>query len=142
MFQGRSALSLDAKGRMTIPARLRAAFAEDDGTFVTLTRHPDGCLLMYQRAVWVTKRQELANLPMAARQWQRMFLGNASEQEVDASGRVLIPPELRDAVGLGKDVVLMGLGTKFEIWDASRLKARDDELEGQDMPDAIAGFQM
>jgi MraZ protein len=142
MFQGRSALSLDAKGRMTIPARLRTAFVEEDGMFVTLTRHPDGCLLMYQRSVWVVRRQELANLPMAARQWQRMFLGNASEQEIDASGRVLIPPELREAVGLDREVVLMGLGTRFEIWDAARLKHRDDALDGEAMPDAIAGFQL
>ena len=140
MFTGRSALSLDGKGRMTLPVKWRAPFADVDGTFVVLTRHPDGCLLLFQRSMWAQFAQKIAALPMSARDWQRMFLGNASEQEVDASGRLLIPPELREAVGLDKDVVMMGQGTKYEIWDAARLKARDATLEGKEPPESIANF--
>ncbi len=145
MFQGTSALSLDAKGRMTIPTRLRPAFAEADGSFVVLTRHPDGCLLMYQRPMLAEKGPELVALAFNSRHWQRMFLGYAQAIEVDAAGRVLIPPELRAVAGLdGEDrnVTLMGVGSHFEIWNAATLKKFEEAQSGAELPESIAGFRL
>lgn len=145
MFQGTSALSLDVKGRMTIPTRLRPAFEETQGSFVVLTRHPDGCLLMYSRPTWAEKSPELAGLAFNSRHWQRMFLGYAQEIEVDGAGRVLIPPELRAVAGMdGEDrnVTLMGVGSHFEIWNASALKKFEEAQSGAELPESIAGFRL
>jgi MraZ protein len=142
MFQGSSALSLDAKGRMSIPTRHRNAFVEADGSFVTLTRHPDGCLLLYPRPTWLLKREALSTLPLSARAWQRIFLGNAVDVEVDANGRVLISPELREAAGLNKEVMLMGMGSHFELWDVPTLMKKEREAIEAGVPDSIAGFSL
>ncbi len=145
MFQGTSALSLDAKGRMTIPTRWRPAFAEADGSFVVLTRHPDGCLLMYSRQTWAEKSPELAGLAFNSRYWQRIFLGYAQEIEVDGAGRVLVPPELRAVAGMdGEDrnVMLMGIGSHFEIWNAAALKKFEEAQSGAELPESIAGFRL
>jgi MraZ protein len=127
---------------MTIPTRHRDAFVEPDGLWVSLTRHPDGCVLMFPRSVWAEKRAELARLPQSARFIQRIFLGNASDVEADSAGRVLIPPELRDATGLVKDVMLMGMGSHFEIWDAPTLKRKENEAIQAGDPDAFANFTL
>ncbi|MBI3230898.1 MAG: MraZ family transcriptional regulator [Burkholderiales bacterium] len=77
---------------------------------------------------------------MSARAWQRIFLGNASDVDVDSAGRILIAPELRDAVGLQRDVMLLGMGTHFEIWDAAKLAADEQQAVAQGMPDVLANF--
>ena len=140
MFQGASALNLDAKGRMSIPARHRDALALQCEGRVTLTRHPHGCLLFFPRPVWESHRQQIAAWPMSARSWQRIFLGNASDVEMDGTGRILIAPELRTAVGLSRDVMLLGMGSHFEIWDAARLAASESEAVATGMPDVLANF--
>ncbi|MBX7106902.1 MAG: division/cell wall cluster transcriptional repressor MraZ [Gemmataceae bacterium] len=142
MFQGTFALSLDAKGRMTIPTKVRPAFAEAEGSFVVLTRHPDGCLIMYSRPAWAEKRQELADLTFNSRYWQRLFLGYAQEIELDSAGRVLVPPELRAIAGLDKEVTLMGVGRYYELWDAAALKKFEEAQSGAALPDSIAGFRL
>ncbi|MEB0233460.1 cell division/cell wall cluster transcriptional repressor MraZ, partial [Undibacterium sp. 10I3] len=73
---------------------------------VTLTRHPHGCLLLFPRPTWESHREQIAGWPMSARAWQRIFLGNASDVELDSAGRILIAPELRSAVGLQRDVMV------------------------------------
>ncbi len=118
VFQGTSLLTLDARGRIGIPVRHREAFKD---VLVTLTRHPDGCVLLYPRALWEEKRAELAALPYSARNFQRIVLGSAVDLELDSVGRLLIPVELRTLCGLKRDVSLVGLGDHLEIWDAKRL---------------------
>lgn len=140
MFQGASALNLDAKGRMTIPARHRDALSVQCEGRVTLTRHPHGCLLFFPRPVWETHRDEIAAWPMAARAWQRIFLGNASDVEMDGAGRILVAPELRHAVGLEREVMLLGMGSHFEIWDAARLEESEAQALAQGMPDVLNNF--
>ena len=73
MFQGRSALSLDAKGRMSVPTRHRDALTLQCEGRLTLTRHPDGCLLLYPRTVWESVRERIAALPIGASGWKRFF---------------------------------------------------------------------
>lgn len=127
MFQGSSALTLDAKGRLSIPTRHRDALLEQEQGRLTLTRHPDGCLLVYPRSVWEEKREQIARFPMNARALQRLLLGNAQDVELDASGRILVAPELRVAAGLEREAMLIGLATHFELWNAAELERRQAE---------------
>ena len=140
MFQGASAINLDAKGRMSIPAKHRDALSVQCEGRMTLTKHPHGCLLFFPRPVWEQHRDQIAAWPMSARAWQRIFLGNACDVELDSAGRVLISPELRAAVGLEKEVMMLGMGTHFEIWDATRLAADEAAAVAGGMPDVLSNF--
>ena len=140
MFQGSSALTLDAKGRISIPTRYRDALAEQAGGSLTLTRHPDGCLLVYPRPEWEKKREQIAAFPMTARALQRLLLGNAQDVEIDGSGRALIAPELRTAANMTRDVMLLGMGAHFELWDAAALARREAQDLAQGIPEVLNQF--
>ena len=140
MFQGSSALLLDAKGRMTVPTRHRDALSKQCEGLLTLTRHPDGCLLLFPRPVWESHRERLAAMPIGARNWTRIFLGNALDVEMDGTGRILISPELRTAASLTREVMMLGMGSHFEIWDSALLAAKERETIEAGMPEAIANF--
>ena len=140
MFQGPSAINLDAKGRLSIPARHRDALTLQCEGRVTLTKHPDGCLLLFPRPAWEKLRAEIASWPIAARAWQRIFLGNAVDVELDSAGRILIAPELRQAAGLTRDVMMLGMGGHFEIWDEARYAASEAETVAAGMPEALRDF--
>jgi MraZ protein len=140
VFQGSSALTLDAKGRISIPTRHRDALVSQVEGRLTLTRHPDGCLLVYPRPVWEQKRQEVAKLPMRARPLQRLMLGNAQDVEMDGAGRILVAPELRAAAGLTREVMLLGMGNHFELWDVATWASREEEDLAKGMTDALEEF--
>ncbi len=140
MFQGASALSLDAKGRLSIPARYREVLHGQAEGRVTLTKHPDGCLLLFPGPAWEAFRNKIAALPMDAHWWRRIFLGSASEVEIDGSNRVLISSELRTAASLDKEVMLLGMGGCFEVWDAQTYIAKERIAMTQEMPDALKQF--
>jgi MraZ protein len=140
VYQGASSLSLDAKGRMSVPTRHRDALLIQCEGRVTLTKHPHGCLLLFPRPVWESHREQIASWPMSARAWQRIFLGNASDVEFDSAGRLLIAPELRTAVGLSRDVMLLGMGSHFEIWDAAKLDDSEAQAIAEGMPDVLSNF--
>jgi MraZ protein len=140
VFQGASAINLDAKGRMSIPSKHRDALLQQCEGRMTLTKHPHGCLLFFPRPVWEEHREQIAAWPMSARAWQRIFLGNACDVEFDATGRVLISPELRNAVGLEKEVMMLGMGTHFEIWDAAKLAENEAAAVSGGMPDVLSNF--
>lgn len=144
VFQGASALALDAKGRLSVPARHRDALnaPAPDGADrqLTLTKHPDGCLLMFPRPQWEGFRERLATLPQSAKWWQRIFLGNAVDVELDGSSRVLISPELRMAAGLEREVMLLGMGSHFELWDAATYAAKEALAMREGMPEALKDF--
>ena len=95
MFQGASSLSLDAKGRLSVPTRHRDVLSATAAGQLTITRHPHGCLMVFPRPEWEKFRERIAALPMSAQWWKRIFLGNAMDVEMDGTGRVLISPELR-----------------------------------------------
>lgn len=140
MFQGSSALTLDAKGRISIPTRHRDALISQVEGRLTLTRHPDGCLLVYPRSVWEQRRVQIAAFPMGARPLQRLLLGNAQDVDMDGSGRILIAPELRTAAGLTRDTMLLGMGSHFELWDAAEWSRREAEDLAKGMPDVLENF--
>ncbi|GIX23329.1 MAG: transcriptional regulator MraZ [Caldimonas sp.] len=140
VFQGASALSLDAKGRLTVPARHRDVLAALCAGRLTLTKHPEGCLMVFPRPAWEQFRDKIAALPMSAAGWKRIFLGNAQDVEIDGASRVLISPELRAAAGLNKDVMLLGMGSHFELWDAERYAAHEAAVMQQGMPEVLKDF--
>lgn len=140
IFQGASALSLDAKGRLAVPVRHRDALQALCAGQLTLTKHPEGCLMVFPRPAWETFRDKVAALPMSAAGWKRIFLGNAMDVEVDSAARVLVSPELRAAAGLTKDVMLLGMGSHFELWDAQRYAAHEAEVMAQAMPEVLQDF--
>lgn len=140
VFQGASALALDAKGRLTVPARHRDALQALAQGQLTLTKHPEGCLMVFPRPAWEQFRDRVAALPMSAAGWKRVFLGNAQDVEIDAAARVLVAPELRAAAGLTKDVMLLGMGSHFELWDAQAYAAHEAAVMQSELPDALKDF--
>lgn len=140
MFQGASSLSLDAKGRLSVPTRHRDVLTAMAAGQITITKHPHGCLMVFPRGEWEKFRERLAALPMSAQWWKRIFLGNAMDCEMDGSGRVLISPELRAAAGLSKEAVLLGMGNHFELWDAQTYAAQEQAAMQADMPDVFKDF--
>ncbi len=107
---------------------------------VTLTKHPHGCLMLFPRTEWLQFRERIAQLPMSAQWWKRIFLGNAMDVDMDATGRVLVSPELRGAVGLTKEVVLLGMGNHFELWDKATYEAQEAQAMQEEMPEAFQDF--
>jgi len=140
VFQGASALNLDAKGRMSVPAKHRDALLLQGDGRVTLTKHPDGCLLVFPRPEWEAFRSRVAQLPMDAHWWRRIFLGNAAEIELDGSGRILISPELRGAANIEREIILLGMGSHLELWDAQIYSAKEQTAIAQGMPEVLKQF--
>ena len=133
-------MTLDGKGRITVPARHRDVLAALTNSELTLTKHPVGCLLVFPRQAWFAFREKLLVLPMQADGWRRLFLGSAVDVEIDGSSRLLIPPELRAAAGLARDVLLLGMGQRLELWDAARYAAHEAQVMEGPMPDAVQDF--
>jgi MraZ protein len=140
MFQGASSLNLDAKGRLSIPTRHRDVLLATAGGQLTITRHPHGCLMVFPRPEWEKFRDRIAELPMAAQWWKRIFLGNAMDADMDATGRVLVSPELRQAAGLTREVMLLGMGHHFELWDKARYETQEAQALQDQMPEAFQDF--
>jgi len=119
VFQGSTKLTLDAKGRLSMPTRYRdALFLRSEGR-VTLAPHPDGSILIYPRSVWEAKHAQL--MSNASRLLKLAVMAHAEEVELDATGRFLVTAELRDGAGLNRDVRLLGMGDHFELWDEVRM---------------------
>jgi len=135
MLKGATKITLDAKGRMAIPARYRdEILARADGRLVC-TVDRDNCLLIYPQPDWEDLERRLMRLPgtkPANRKMQRLLLGHAAEQQMDGHGRILIPRELRDYAGLDKQVMLLGMGNKFELWDEARWDDQVNDYRNDD----------
>ncbi len=140
MFQGASSIVLDAKGRLSVPTRHRDVLTATAQGQLTITKPPHGCIMVFLRSEWEKFRERIAALPMQAQWWKRIFLGNAMDVEMDASGRVLVSPELRAAAGITRDTVLLGMGGYFELWDAATYAAQEAEQMKGDMPDVFKDF--
>ncbi len=141
MFRGVSQLSLDAKGRIAVPARYRDLLAADCEGRLVVTVDRDGCLLLYPAPEWERIEQTLMSRPnmnSQVRKLQRLLVGHATECELDGQGRLLVPPPLRDFAGLDKRVVLVGQGKKFEIWDEDTWSRNRELWFGEDADDALS----
>lgn len=117
MLIGEYAHTIDAKGRVFIPARLR----EDLGEHFILSKGLDNCLFVYSEAEWGALEARIRALPLSkARQLQRFFFSGASDVEADKQGRIVLPQNLRAYAGLERDATIIGASTRVEIWDAAR----------------------
>jgi MraZ protein len=137
IFQGESALSLDGKGRVTVPARFRDALGALCQGQMTLTKSPSRCLLLFPRPAWIEFRAKLLALPMEADNFRRLYLGSAMDVDIDGGSRVLLSPELRAWARLEKDLMLVGMGGRMEIWDRDRYLADQEATLAQPMPEAL-----
>ena len=150
VFSGVTKLALDAKGRVAIPGKHRAALtgsADDGGRTLIVTADPSRCLLVYPLATWEpiqARLMDLSSFNAELRGLQRLLVGHADEVEMDGTGRILVPPALREYAGLDHHVVLVGQGNKFELWDDAKWQqetARAITFPGG-LPPELDGFSL
>ncbi len=125
VFRGGPVLTLDGKGRITVPARHRDVLLAIAGGQMIVSKNPDGCLSLFPLPVWETFEAGILALPVEYDAWRRVYVGSATEVEIDSASRVLIPPELRNWACLEREVKFMGVGSNFELWDSARYDARE-----------------
>ena len=121
MIMGEYNHTIDAKGRLIVPSKFREALGD---TFV-VTKGLDGCLFVYDNEEWQAFEEKLRSLPITnkeARQFARFFLAGAAEVEVDKQGRILVPNILREFAQINKEVVLIGVASRIEIWSKERFE--------------------
>ena len=129
-FRGINNIAVDAKGRMAMPARYRDRLLEACGGRLVVTVDQDHCLLVYPLPEWEIIEEKLVNLPSLNKQsrlLQRLLIGHATDLEMDAQGRILLPTMLREYAGLKKKAVLIGQGKKLEIWDEDSWSQSQEE---------------
>ena len=113
--------TIDPKGRLSIPSKYREVLGDE---FV-ISKGMGGCLFVYTSEEWKTFAVKLKSLPLTnkkARQFARFFLAGAAEVEVDKQGRILVPNILREFAQISKDVVLIGVASRIEIWSRERFE--------------------
>ncbi len=143
MFRGISAINLDVKGRLAIPTRYREELLENfDGQLVVTVAVNErcvgepGCLWLYPLAEWERLEQTISKLPTLnkmAGKLRRFLIGNATECEMDAQGRLLLPEKLREFAQMDKKLILVGQLNKFEIWNDAAWNAKEqDWLDSDD----------
>ncbi|TQV79417.1 division/cell wall cluster transcriptional repressor MraZ [Exilibacterium tricleocarpae] len=147
MFLGSHAINMDAKGRMAIPARTRETLASAcDGQIVITAHTEERCLLVYPEPQWqeiLPKIEQLPSFNKVARRAQRLLIGYACPLEMDANGRILVPPTLRDYAGLEKKIMLVGQGKRLELWSEDRWTAwLDDSSVDDDMPEEMQSLSL
>ena len=126
MLIGEYEHSLDAKGRLIMPSKLR----EDMGEKFIITKGLDGCLFGFSQNEWANFEEKLKTLPLTnknARDFVRFFLSGATECEIDKQGRFLIVGNLREYASMDKEVVIIGVGTRIEIWNRDKWKAYNSD---------------
>ena len=136
MLIGEYEHSLDAKGRLIMPAKLR----DDIGEVSILTKGLDGCLFAFSKSEWEKFEQKLSALPVSdknARAFTRFFFAGAIECEIDKQGRFLISSNLREFASLTKDVVIIGLNSRIEIWSKEKWMAEDEEISAEDIAEKM-----
>jgi MraZ protein len=148
MFQGETAITIDDKGRLAIPTSYRDVIAREAGNRLVFTYNPfeSGCLWLYPHVVWEKVRDQVNALPRTRhvnRQMQLKLVGAAAFVEPDGSGRISIPASQRNASGLEKKAVLLGMGDKFELWsEQAHLAQIRQTLSDADLGDGLLELQL
>ena len=148
MFRGANSINLDSKGRIAVPAKYRQCITESTASHMIITCDPyDNCLLIFTLEHWENTEadlQSLSNSKPLHRRLKRIMLSHATEVDMDTNGRLLIPGVLRERAKLQKDVMLIGHGKTFQLWDENqwhKLVEEDmavmssEELDSDDLPD-------
>ena len=148
MFRGVTALNLDSKGRLAVPAKFREVLQLRCAGKLVVTADSSSCLLVYPAPDWEPIQQKLmalSSFQSRTRDLQRLLVGNASDVEIDGSGRILIPGPLRKFAGLDKNVALVGQGVRFELWDEAKWDEQMDKsiaLNEEGIPPELEGFSL
>lgn len=148
MFGGVSLLNLDNKGRLAIPARYREILLKTFGSVLVATFEAKNHLLIYPESQWQLIEKKLVALPAgnpALKAYQRLVLGHAETLEMDGVGRILIPAGLREIVFLEKAVALVGMGNRFELWNATDWKATTEDalmIDRKVLNEALGEFSL
>jgi len=128
MFIGEYSHTIDAKGRMAIPSKMR----KDLGTGAVVTRGLDTCLWVFTKKEWLELAEKIATLPLTdanSRAFSRLMLAGAMEVEFDSQGRALLPQYLREYAGLDKNAIIAGLYNRLEIWNEAKWNAYKTKTE-------------
>jgi MraZ protein len=148
MFRGTTNLSMDAKGRLAVPAKHRDALLAQAGGSLILTAHPHGCLLLYPQPAWEpieAKIMSLSSFDKQSSSLQRLLVGYVEEFTLDSAGRMLVSPSLREFAKLEKEVMLVGQGSHFEMWNLSAWHQQLGSIMNQEaiqMPAELEGFSL
>lgn len=148
MFRGANSINLDSKGRIAIPAKYRDSIVESAESHMIVTFDPyDNCLLIFTLKHWESTEadlQALSNSKPLHRRLKRIMLAHATEVDMDQNGRLLLPSVLRERSNLNKEVMLIGQGKTFQLWDETewnKLTQEDldvlssDDLDASELPD-------
>ena len=141
MLIGEYEHSLDVKGRLILPAKIR----EDMGDKFIVTKGLDGCLFGFSQNEWTNFEEKLKTLPLTnknARDFVRFFLSGATECEIDKQGRFLIAGNLREYANLEKDAIIIGVGTRIEIWNREKWKSynSDENISADEIAENMTMF--
>ncbi len=152
MFRGINAINLDGKGRLAIPTRYRDALGRDDDASMVITIDTEEtCLLLYTVAQWQVIEDKIQRLPSfdpVSRRIQRLLIGHATDVVLDSAGRLLLPQVLRDYAKLDKRVLMIGQGTKFEVWSETLWETRrehwlvEESSRNGQLPDELKTFYL
>src|SRR5579862_6864170 len=151
MFRGAAKITLDDKGRLVLPARYRErVFERSKGALVVTVDRDGDCLLIYPLTDWELVERKLMELPSLhpqARRLQRLMVGYATELTLDGHGRMLLPQELREFARLERHAVLIGQGSRCELWDEARWNERRDvwlksEAAVSEMPPELGSLSL
>ena len=134
MFFGETAINLDAKGRLAVPMRYRDELVElyANRLVLSYSAFDTGSLWLQPEQTWERVRDDVMALPSfkaSHRSLQRRLVGSATAVEPDSSGRILLPPSLRQVAGMEKRVIMLGMGNRFELWDENTLNTKRAEEE-------------
>lgn len=130
MFIGQHRHTIDAKGRVSIPVKFREVLSEQYDGDLIVTRDFDRCLVLYPREEWQILFDKLKKAPGMAqesKEFMRFYLSGASDCALDRQGRVLIPGELRAYAGIAKEVVMIGMHDRIELWSPATWREREEE---------------
>lgn len=137
---------MDPKGRMAIPTRVRDALMESCGGRLVVTAHTeDRCLLVYPEPEWLTLLPQIEALPSfnkVSQRVKRILIGYASTLDIDANGRVLVPPTLREYASLDKKMMLVGQGKKLELWSEESWLALLNEPADDEIPSEMLSLSL
>ena len=141
LLEGASTIAVDAKGRIAIPARYRDDLEQVCEGKLHITRHfREDCLLLFPESEWVTFRTMVAAWPNSAAWQKRRILGNAMPVELDTASRILLSPDLREEVQMGREAKIIGNGSHFELWDKQVYAAKEALARQQPLPETLANF--
>jgi MraZ protein len=142
MFRGSFEHSVDAKGRVSVPAKFRDIIADRYDGRLVMALDFDRCLAVYPLEEWEKLEEKIKSLPMMQKEvkdFMRFFFSSATECDLDNQGRILIPPSLRERANINKSVMLVGIINKIEIWDTTAWQERHSQ-NGEKISEALAAL--